>query len=139
MALAAWFRSILDTELDALLRNEVNDLAKLNLVMLMRRERGLAGDAAFFAQRLGFHSVELTELKLRQLAACGLVVAQTTEDDRTIFALTADETARRRLGKLWKLTGHAAHYTSLIHHLAERSIDEADAYYQKQPTSAAAR
>src|SRR5438128_1157356 len=102
--LAAWFRGALDPDLDRMLRDEVDDLAKFNLLHFLHRSHGLCADAASLARALGFHSVELTERKLRQLVACGLVRAEPASDDgRALYSLAADEAVRRRLAKLWRL------------------------------------
>src|SRR5438067_9081695 len=128
MTPATWFRGALDADLEALLLNDVDDLAKFNLLLLMHRVRGLRADAACLASSLGFHSVEQTERKLRELARCGLVNAEPAAGDgRTVYSLSEDETARRRLAKLWRLARREAYFTSLLHHLAERSIEEAEA------------
>ena len=134
MTLAAWFRGAIDSELDALLAREVDDLAKLNLLMLMRHDPDLRADAATFAKQLGFHSVEQTEQKLKQLVACGLVRAEPPSDadiGGPRYGLATEEPARRRLAKLWRLSHREAYYTSLLHHLAERSCEEAAAHYQE--------
>jgi len=130
MTIAPWFRDALDTELFELLSDEVDDLAKLNLLLLMRRERGLRADAPALARALGFHSIEQTEQKLHELAACGLVQVEPADDGRALYALAEDESARRRLAKLWKLVHREAYFTSLLSHLAERSVEEAHAHYQ---------
>lgn len=131
MTLAAWFRGAIDSELDALLAREVDDLAKLNLLMLMRRDPDLRANAADFAQRLGFHSVEQTEQKLKQLVDCGLVRAEAPPgaSGALVYGLATEEPARRRLAKLWRLSHREAYYSSLLHHLAERSCEEAAAHY----------
>ncbi len=130
MALAAWFCGAIDADLEALVRHEVDDLAKFNLLHLMKRTRGLRADAATFARELGFHSVEQTEAKLRQLVRCGLVVAVADPlDGRTLYTLCDDEAARKRLAKLWRLAHREAYFASLLHHLAERSVEEAQAHY----------
>ena len=45
-------------------------------------------------------------------------------DQRTV------QLARRRLAKRWKLVHREAYFTSLLRHLAERSVEEAHAHYQ---------
>jgi hypothetical protein len=137
MTLATWFRGALDSDLEALLLDDVDDLAKFNLLLLMHRVRGLRADAAFLASSLGFHSVEQTEQKLRELAGCGLVNAETASGGgHVVYSLSEDGTARRRLAKLWRLARREAYFTSLLQHLAERSVEEAEAKRRRGAPSA---
>lgn len=128
MTLAPWFLGAIDPDLEALLRYEVDDLAKFNVLFLLRRERGLRADAGSLARALGFHSIEQTERKLHELAQCGLLTAESTLGGPTRYRLAEDEGARRRLAKLWKLAHREAYFSSLLHHLAERSIEAAQAH-----------
>ena len=132
MTLAAWFCGTIDSDLESLLRHEVDDLAKLKLLMVLRRERDVPTDAAHLARHMGFHSVEQTERKLDELVDCGLLCRVRDPDPSVAphYTLADDEPTRRRLGKLWRLERQEARFASLLHHLAERSAEAAHRHYE---------
>ncbi|MBI3966419.1 MAG: hypothetical protein HY329_12375 [Chloroflexi bacterium] len=114
-----------DDEVGVLWKSGVDDLAKYRIVEHLWREPHTAGDAAYFARRLGFHSLERTQVSLDELVESGLIVRRDCDGAR-FYGLATGEVVRRNLGGvLDRLSPEPEVYGWLFQRLAARSLNKA--------------
>ena len=106
----------------------IDDLAKYHVVRLLCKGHLLAGDGAYYAACLGFHSVQVTSSLLDELVASGIMVEESSPRAyRARYRLADDGALRRRLVRLYLSIRRQAGRDSLLRVLASRSLQKARA------------
>jgi hypothetical protein len=116
----------LDPEINQMVSAQIDDLVKYQVVQFLHRHPAAVGDASFFATALGFHSAEITENSLDELATCGILNREPCQNNgRSMYGLASDPDTRKRITRLCNLSNKAAVYDELLTLLAGRSLERA--------------
>lgn len=94
----------------------IDDLIQYRLIESLLRQPDAAATAGELATRLGFHSVDLTETALDELALAGLL-AVATRDGALVYSLRPEPALRAELADLV-----AAGPPGLFNRLAAQSV-----------------
>ncbi len=116
-----------DPEIRDLLATQVDDLAKYHVVTLLHQHPEAAGDAAFYAASLGFHSVDDTRTVLEELVQCGLLRRELNRDTGNVAYYTSNDVdCWRKVTKLCSLNPQSESYRQVLRLLANRSLHRAE-------------
>lgn len=120
-------RRWLEPDVEQLLSTDVDDLVKYNILRFLHESPATVGNAAFFAEALGFHSATKTQAALEQLSAAGILEqwAGPRHGD-VVYGLTADTAILQRLQKLCALPVKSPGYAEVVRKLAARSLRKAE-------------
>ena len=112
-----------DPELEWYLDNEVNDLARYNILRYLHDHPGIEGSLQFFADQLGLRSMERTQDDLSALVRCGLLEMISSEDKGggVRYRLSPDPRSRVVVDRLSNLS-QSREYGELVERLASRSL-----------------
>ena len=98
----------------------VDNLSKYNIICHIYRYPNVYGDAAYFAQTLGFHSVEQTQAALDALCAAGILSCTGVR-----YGRAADAAIWEAISNVCSLGSHSPEYRILVQRLAQRSARNA--------------
>lgn len=112
----------------------IDDLARYNILRYLMSNRDAAGDAAFFAGQLGFHSDQQTAEDLKAMGRVGILVeCQPNGSWRPSYSLTGDPATLAAVIRLLDEADSPRHDRSLLRRLADRSLRRARSRVEQWP------
>ena len=99
----------------------VDDLVKYNILRFLCSHPDAAGDAAYFASNLGFHSIEWTEAVLKELAEAGILTPVGSNTGVT-YRLSDNQTMAGEIQNLCVIAVDLPSRSEAIRKLADGSL-----------------
>lgn len=115
----------LDPDLERVLEQCVDDLARYNILRYLHERPKVQGDVRYFADELGLRSLDRTGEALEALARCGLLAkVPATGDAGDRYCLNSDPINRELVDRLYRLSSTSS-YGEIVERLAARSLHRA--------------
>ena len=115
----------LDPDLEQLLEQDVDDLARYNILRYLHDRPEVQGGVGYFADELGLRSLERAEEALEALARSGLVMRLPDDGGGgRQYCLTADPAKRDLVERLYRLS-FSVQYGEIVERLAAKSLRRA--------------
>lgn len=100
----------------------VDDLTKYRIVQYLYQHPGSAAEVGFLVAALGFHSLEQTMIALEELASSGVIWLERSRGGDVICGIADSPIVKARIGRLLVLNRMPSEASSLLEHLARRSL-----------------
>ncbi len=114
----------LDPDLEQLLEQDVDDLARHNILRYLHDSPSVRGGVHYFSEELGLRSLERTAEALEALVGADLLVRVPSSGDEVQYCLTSNPAKRDLVDRLCRLS-FSPQYGEIVERLAAKSLRRA--------------